>query len=88
MSKLEEKIQSTLILSDPLIRQLFNESRRQPMQIMLTAMIVLGESGFHVTTVVWTFFIIMTAIIWIGIKYPKTKKEETESAVAAPQMAE
>ena len=48
----------------------------------------LAESGFHVTTVVWTFFILMTAIIWIGIKYPKTKKKETESPVAAPQMAE
>ena len=48
----------------------------------------LAESGFHVTSIVWTFFVLMTAIIWIGIKYPKTKKEETESAVAAPQMAE
>ena len=48
----------------------------------------LAESGFHVTTVVWTFFILMTAIIWIGIKYPKTKKKETESPLAAPQMAE
>ena len=48
----------------------------------------LAESGFHVTTIVWTFFILMTAIIWIGIKYPKTKKKETESPVASPQMAE
>ncbi len=48
----------------------------------------LAESGFHVTTLVWTFFILMTAIIWIGIKYPKTKKKELESAQAAPQMAE
>ena len=48
----------------------------------------LAESGFHVTAIVWTFFILMTAIIWIGIKYPKTKKKETESAAAAPQMAE
>jgi cytochrome bd ubiquinol oxidase subunit I len=47
----------------------------------------LAESGFHVTTIVWTFFILMTAIIWIGIKYPKTKKKETQPA-AAPQMAE
>jgi len=30
----------------------------------------------------------MTAIIWIGIKYPKTKKKETGPAQAAPQMAE
>ncbi|MZH04234.1 MAG: hypothetical protein F3743_02390 [Nitrospinae bacterium] len=48
----------------------------------------LAESGFHVTTVVWTFFILMTAIIWIGIKYPKTKKKESELPTAAPQMAE
>ena len=48
----------------------------------------LAESGFHVTTIVWTFFILMTAIIWIGIKYPKTKKAEQDSTVAAPQMAE
>ena len=34
----------------------------------------LAESGFHVTAIVWTFFVLMTAIIWIGIKYPKTKK--------------
>ena len=38
----------------------------------------LAESGFHVTTIVWTFFIIMTCIIWLGIKYPKTKKKEQE----------
>ena len=48
----------------------------------------LAESGFHVTAIVWTFFVLMTAIIWIGIKYPKTKKKETESPVASPQMAE
>ena len=48
----------------------------------------LAESGFHVTTIVWTFFVLMTAIIWIGIKYPKTKKKETEPPVASPQMAE
>ena len=48
----------------------------------------LAESGFHVTTLVWTFFILMTAIIWVGIKYPKTKKKETEPTQAAPQMAE
>jgi cytochrome d ubiquinol oxidase subunit I len=47
----------------------------------------LAESGFHVTTIVWTFFVLMTAIIWIGIKYPKTKKKEAQPA-AAPQMAE
>ncbi|MDH5763958.1 MAG: cytochrome ubiquinol oxidase subunit I [Nitrospinota bacterium] len=49
----------------------------------------LAESGVFVTGVVWTFFIIMTAIIWLGIKYPKTKKTKTEDApAAAPQMAE
>ena len=48
----------------------------------------LAESGFHVTAIVWTFFVLMTAIIRIGIKYPKTKKKETESPVAAPQLAE
>jgi cytochrome bd-type quinol oxidase subunit 1 len=48
----------------------------------------LAESGFHVTTIVWTFFILMTAIIWIGIKYPKTKKKETGPTQTAPQMAE
>jgi hypothetical protein len=31
----------------------------------------------------------MTLIIWLGIKYPKTKKSKTEEAsAAAPQMAE
>jgi hypothetical protein len=30
----------------------------------------------------------MTAIIWIGIKYPKTKPKETGPVQAAPQMAE
>ncbi len=49
----------------------------------------LAESGFFVTTIVWTFFIIMTAIIWLGIKYPKSKKVKEEAAAqAAPQMAE
>ena len=48
----------------------------------------LAESGFHVTTIVWTFFIIMTCIIWLGIKYPKTKKKEQEIHQATPQMAE
>jgi cytochrome bd-type quinol oxidase subunit 1 len=49
----------------------------------------LAESGVFVTCVVWTFFIIMTLIIWLGIKYPKTKKAKTEEASAAtPQMAE
>jgi cytochrome bd-type quinol oxidase subunit 1 len=48
----------------------------------------LAESGFHVTTLVWTFFILMTAIIWIGIKYPKTKKKEVEPTQVEPQMAE
>ncbi len=49
----------------------------------------LAESGFHVTTIVWTFFIIMTAIIWLGIKYPKTKKKPaTVPASTTPQMAE
>jgi len=49
----------------------------------------LAESGFHVTTIVWTFFIIMTGIIWIAIKYPKTKKKtEGVPSNPAPQMAE
>jgi len=48
----------------------------------------LAESGFFVTMIVWTFFILMTAIIWIGIKYPKTKPKETGPVQAAPQMAE
>ena len=49
----------------------------------------LAESGVFVTCVVWTFFIVMTLIIWLGIKYPKTKKASTEGASAAsPQMAE
>ncbi len=47
----------------------------------------LAESGFFVTTIVWTFFILMTAIIWIGIKYPKTKATKPAQE-AAPQMAE
>jgi cytochrome bd-type quinol oxidase subunit 1 len=49
----------------------------------------LAESGVFVTGVVWTFFIVMTVIIWLGIKYPKTKKASTEeSPAASPQMAE
>jgi len=49
----------------------------------------LAESGIFVTCVVWTFFIIMTLIIWLGIKYPKTKKAKAEEAPAlSPQMAE
>ncbi|QPJ65840.1 MAG: hypothetical protein G3M78_10735 [Candidatus Nitrohelix vancouverensis] len=50
----------------------------------------LADAGFHVTTIVWTFFIIMTAIIWLGIKYPKSKKKAVETAPpqASPQMAE
>ncbi len=48
----------------------------------------LAESGFHVTMIVWLFFILMTAIIWIGIKYPKTRKKEIEPTQASPQMAE
>ncbi len=49
----------------------------------------LADAGFTVTKIVWTFFIIMTAIIWLGIKYPKTKKKGAESSAhAAPQMAE
>jgi hypothetical protein len=30
----------------------------------------------------------MTCIIWLGIKYPKTKKKEQEIPQATPQMAE
>lgn len=48
----------------------------------------LAESGFHVTAIVWTFFIIMTATIWIAIKYPKTTKKPAIPASTAPQMAE
>jgi len=49
----------------------------------------LADSGFHVTTIVWTFFIIMTATIWLAIKYPKSKKKaEQIPAQTAPQMAE
>jgi cytochrome bd-type quinol oxidase subunit 1 len=48
----------------------------------------LAESGFHVTTIVWMFFIIMTATIWLAIKYPKTKKTPAIPATATPQMAE
>ncbi len=48
----------------------------------------LAESGFFVTEIVWVFFIIMTAIIWIGIKYPKSKAKKEVPAETAPQMAE
>ena len=49
----------------------------------------LAESGLFVTEIVWTFFIVMTCIIWLGIKYPKTKKEAEEvPPQAAPQTAE
>ncbi|MFQ5450349.1 MAG: cytochrome ubiquinol oxidase subunit I [Nitrospinaceae bacterium] len=49
----------------------------------------LGDSGFFVTTIVWTFFLIMTATIWLAIKYPKTrKKPEALPEQATPQMAE
>lgn len=50
----------------------------------------LAEAGFHVTTIVWTFFLIMTCIIWLGIKYPKSKKKTEEGSPphATPQMAE
>ncbi len=49
----------------------------------------LAESGFHVTTIVWTFFLIMTCIIWLGIKYPKSKKKAEEvTPQATPQVAE
>lgn len=48
----------------------------------------LAESGFHVTAIVWTFFIIMTATIWIALKYPKTGKKPAIPDSTAPQMAE
>ena len=49
----------------------------------------LAEAGFHVTAIVWTFFLIMTCIIWLGIKYPKSKKKTGEvPPEATPQMAE
>ncbi|CCQ91651.1 conserved membrane hypothetical protein, Cytochrome bd-type quinol oxidase subunit 1-like (modular protein) [Nitrospina gracilis 3/211] len=51
----------------------------------------LAESGVFVTGIVWTFFIIMTAIIWLGLKYPKSKKakaEQTEGALPSPSVAE
>jgi len=50
----------------------------------------LANAGMNVTQIVWTFFIIMTAIVWIGIKYPKSAKAKKEEvpAQAAPQMAE
>ncbi|MEE2987389.1 MAG: hypothetical protein VX667_06340 [Nitrospinota bacterium] len=48
----------------------------------------LAEAGFFVTTIVWTFFIIMTAIVWLGIKYPKSKAKKAVPAGATPQMAE
>ena len=50
----------------------------------------LADAGLFVTEVVWGFFLILTAIIWIGIKYPKSKKDKqvASEAQAAPQMAE
>ena len=49
----------------------------------------LAEAGFHVTAIVWTFFLMMTCIIWLGIKYPKSKKKTAEVAPqATPQIAE
>ena len=50
----------------------------------------LADAGMNVTQIVWTFFIIMTAIVWIGIKYPKSAKDKRPevSPQAAPQMAE
>ena len=50
----------------------------------------LADAGMNVTQIVWTFFIIMTAIVWIGIKYPKSAKDKKQeiSTQAAPQMAE
>jgi cytochrome bd-type quinol oxidase subunit 1 len=50
----------------------------------------LADAGMFVTEVVWGFFIIMTAIIWLGIKYPKSKmkKDAHLAAQTAPQMAE
>jgi len=51
----------------------------------------LAESGLFVTSIVWTFFIIMTGIIWLGIKYPKikaAKKAVVPPTGVAPQMAE
>jgi len=49
----------------------------------------LAEAGFHVTAIVWTFFLLMTCIIWLGIKYPKSKRKAEEVAPqATPQMAE
>lgn len=48
----------------------------------------LADAGFFVTKIVWTFFIIMTAIIWLGIKYPKTKKKKVEESSDVPQTAQ
>ena len=49
----------------------------------------LAESGLFVTEIVWIFFIIMTAIIWIGIKYPKSKPQKADDVPqAAPKLAE
>jgi len=49
----------------------------------------LADAGFHVTAIVWTFFLMMTCIIWLGIKYPKSKKKSEEvTPQATPQMAE
>lgn len=50
----------------------------------------LADAGMQVTEIVWAFFIIMTGVIWIGIKYPKSAKGPVEKTApqAAPQMAE
>jgi len=49
----------------------------------------LANAGMQVTEIVWAFFVIMTAIVWLGIKYPKSVKEKAEkSSQATPQMAE
>ncbi|MFQ5673087.1 MAG: hypothetical protein ACE5G9_08330 [Nitrospinales bacterium] len=49
----------------------------------------LANAGMQVTEIVWAFFIIMTAIVWLGIKYPKSVKEKAKQPPqAAPQMAE
>ena len=50
----------------------------------------LANAGMQVTEIVWAFFIIMTGVIWIGIKYPKSAKVKVGKAApeATPQMAE
>ncbi len=49
----------------------------------------LADAGLFVTEIVWGFFIIMTGIIWLGIKYPKMKKTKAEApAEATPSVAE